>query len=163
MTLNDARGFILLLAPTMAHINEDITIENKKAEGLKEKAKNGEITAAEIERGLMVTYMDLESAALTFPRTVCSSESCVTIHNGTRICNKFCHERCYIEGVESEVRNDVRLKNCAAMDGKDNCKECGCPWQNHLHIRVDRKLVSKQKVDDSRQAELKESAPMSKN
>ncbi|KAF9172812.1 hypothetical protein BGX21_008500 [Mortierella sp. AD011] len=154
VNLNKARGLILLLAPTMAHINEIITIENQTAEGLKAKAKKGEITAAELEKKVMINYMDLDSISLDKPRTVCSSDSCVEIHNGDRIYKTRCHDDCQVPGVAVEIRNDVRLRYCLAMNNSATCSVCGCPWQNHLHIRVDRRRVPRQKADDARQEEL---------
>ncbi|KAF9998962.1 hypothetical protein BGZ65_005607, partial [Modicella reniformis] len=153
VSLNMARGSILLLSPAMAHINEIITVQAKDIKDLKDKALKGEITADELEKKVMTTFMDLESVPLSYPRTVCSSESCMDIRNGNRIYKTYCHASCGINGPISEVRNDVRLKNCSAMSS-GTCQVCLCPWFTHVHVRVHRRLVETKRPDAAHQRDF---------
>ncbi|KAG0364627.1 hypothetical protein BGX24_004518 [Mortierella sp. AD032] len=156
VTLDMARRSILLLAPPMAKINENITIEVENIKNFKAEAQNNEISAEDLKNRLTCSYMDLDPINLTRPRTVCTSSSCTTVHGKIVRYNKHCHDDCLIENVAINVINHAGLRGCQAMNGGENCRECGCRWEKHMHVKIDYTEVKKQKTDTAIQQQLKE-------
>ncbi|KAF9580895.1 hypothetical protein BGW38_002277, partial [Lunasporangiospora selenospora] len=156
--LEVARRLVLILTPPLTGINEYITVEIKKAEALMAETENSEISTADLRKRLKGTYMDLDPIKLNRPRTVCASESCITIFGNTVRYNQHCHDNCTIKNVAANAINHAGLRECGAMDG-GNCRICGCRWEKHMHITVDYTEVKKQKVDTEveKQLEGKES------
>ncbi|KAG0228893.1 hypothetical protein BGW41_003239 [Actinomortierella wolfii] len=146
VTLDYARRSIILLAEPIAKINEDITIKLNKIEKLRLAGEADKITADELESKLECTYTELKPEPLKRPRTVCTSENCTIICNGTVLYTTHCHEICSLENVEIRVTNCVALVNCAAMDN-GICQECGCSWQTHMHVVTDYVQVEKTRED----------------
>lgn len=156
VTLDMARRSILLLAPPMAKINENITIEVENIKNFKAEAQNHQISAEDLKMRLVCSYMDLDPINLDRPRTVCTSSSCTTVHGKIVRYNKHCHDNCYVENVAINVINHAGLRGCQAMRGGETCLECGCRWEKHMHVKIDYTEVKKQKTDTAVQQELKE-------
>ncbi|KAG0288356.1 hypothetical protein BGZ96_007860 [Linnemannia gamsii] len=155
VTLDMARRSILLLAEPMAKINENITIEVKDIKNLRIEAQNNKISATDLETRLMCSYMDLDPIPLARPRTVCTSDSCTTVHGKIIRYNIHCHQNCYLENVAINVINHAGLRDCKAMNG-ETCRKCGCRWEKHMHVKIDYTEVKKQKTDTAVEKQLKE-------
>ncbi|KAF9364039.1 hypothetical protein BGX34_002642, partial [Mortierella sp. NVP85] len=156
VTLDMARRSILLLTPPMAKINENITIEVKSIENMKAEAQNNEISANELKTRLMCSYMDLDPINLDRPRTVCTSDSCTTVHGKIVRYNKHCHEDCQLRNITINAINHAGLRGCWAMNGGESCRVCGCRWEKHMHVKIDYTEVKKQKTDTAVEQQLKE-------
>ncbi|KAF9161998.1 hypothetical protein BGX20_001888 [Mortierella sp. AD010] len=155
VTLDMARRSILLLAPAMAKINENITIEVKDIMNLRTEAQNNKISAEGLKEKLICSYMDLDPINLIHPRTVCTSASCTTIQDKIVRYNKHCHAECALPNVVINVVNHAGLRGCSAMDG-ETCQICGCRWEKHMHVKIDYSEVKKQKTDTAVEKQLKE-------
>ncbi|KAG0358975.1 hypothetical protein BGZ54_010197 [Gamsiella multidivaricata] len=156
VTLDMARRSILLLTPPMAKINENITIELKDIKNLRIEAQNNKISAKDLKARLVCFYMDLDPINLARPRTVCTSDSCTTVHDKIVRYNKNCHEDCQLENVAINVINHAGLRKCWAMKGGETCRVCGCRWEKHMHVKIDYTEVKKQKTDTAVEKQLKE-------
>ncbi|KAF9285497.1 hypothetical protein BGZ68_003808 [Mortierella alpina] len=156
VTLDMARRSILLLAPAMAKINENITIEVKDIKNLRTEAQNNKISAEGLKAKLLCSYMDLDPINLDRPRTVCTSPSCTTIYDKIVRYNKHCHTDCQLNNVAINVINHAGLRSCVAMSGGETCTVCGCRWEKHMHVKIDYNEVKKQKTDTAVEKQLKE-------
>ncbi|KAF9961419.1 hypothetical protein BGZ72_003676 [Mortierella alpina] len=156
VTLDVARRSVLLLAPAMAKINENITIEVKDIRNLRTEAQNNKISAEGLKTKLLCSYMDLDPINLTHPRTVCTSPSCTTIYDKIVRYNKHCHTNCYLTNIAINVINHAGLRDCDAMRGAETCRVCGCRWEKHMHVKIDYNEVKKQKTDTAVEKQLKE-------
>ncbi|KAF9106899.1 hypothetical protein BGX27_008946 [Mortierella sp. AM989] len=156
VTLDMARRSILLLAPAMAKINENITIEVKDIKNLRTEAQNNEISAEGLKEKLICSYMDLDPVKLDCPRTVCTSASCTTVYDKIVRYNKHCHSDCSLTNVTINVIQHSGLRGCAAMNGGETCTVCGCGWEKHMHVTIDYNEVKKQKTDTAVEKQLKE-------
>ncbi|KAG0250389.1 hypothetical protein BG011_008390 [Mortierella polycephala] len=156
VTLDMARRSILLLTPPMAKINENITIEVKDIKNLRTEAQNNDISAKDLKAKLICSYMDLDPINLASPRTVCTSSSCTTVHGKIVRYNKHCHSNCGLVNVAINVINHAGLRGCWAMNGGETCRECGCRWEKHMHVKIDYTEVKKQKTDTAVEQQLKE-------
>ncbi|KAF9903539.1 hypothetical protein EC991_003744 [Linnemannia zychae] len=156
VTLDMARRSILLLAPAMAKINENITIEVKDIKNLRTEAQNNEISAESLRTKLICSYMDLDPIKLNRPRTVCTSASCTTVYDKIVRYNKHCHPSCYLTNVTINVVHHSGLRNCSAMNSAGTCGTCGCGWEKHMHVTIDYNEVKKQKTDVAVERQLKE-------
>ncbi|KAF9957506.1 hypothetical protein BGZ65_002015 [Modicella reniformis] len=150
VTLDMVRRSILLLAPPMAKINENITVEVQAIKDLTTKAKNNN----ELKKNLMSNIMDMDPINLSRPRTVCTSPSCTTLHGNITKYDKHCHDNCYLSNVTINVVHHVGLIHCAAIKSDGTCGLCGCPWEKHMHVKIDYTQVTKQVVDTKVEKEL---------
>ncbi|KAG0045618.1 hypothetical protein BGZ83_009203 [Gryganskiella cystojenkinii] len=156
VTLDMARRSILLLAPAMAKINENITIEVKDIKNLTTEAQNNKINAEGLKSQLVCSYMDLDPIKLARPRTVCTSASCTTIYDKIVRYKKHCHDDCQLGNVAINVVNHSGLRGCSAMNDGGTCTVCGCRWEKHMHVKIDYTEVKKQKTDTAVEEQLKE-------
>ncbi|KAF9273761.1 hypothetical protein BGZ74_004652, partial [Mortierella antarctica] len=156
VTLDMARRSILLLAPAMAKINENITIEVKDIKNLRTEAQNNKISAEGLKAKLICSYMDLDPVKLDRPRTVCTSASCTTVYDKIVQYNKHCHSNCQLGNVTINVVQHSGLRGCTAMNGGETCTVCGCGWEKHMHVTIDYNEVKKQKTDTAVEKQLKE-------
>jgi len=58
--------------------------------------------------------------------------------------------------VAINVINHAGLRGCLAMGGGVTCQVCGCPWEKHMHVKIDYTEVKKQKTDTAVQRQLME-------
>ncbi|KAG0375314.1 hypothetical protein BGX24_009260 [Mortierella sp. AD032] len=155
VTLDMARRSIFLLAEPMAKINENITIEVENIKTFKTEAQNNEISAEDLKARLYLSYMDLAPVNLERPRTVCTSASCTTIHGMTVVHNKPCHDNCRVHNALN-IFNNSALKWCSVMEFWSTCKNCGCGWEKHMHVKIDYTEVKKQVTDTVVEQQLNE-------
>ncbi|KAF9579761.1 hypothetical protein BGW38_003856, partial [Lunasporangiospora selenospora] len=137
-------------------INENITVEVQAITQLKKDAEKTEMSAKDLESKLMCSYRDLDPINLEQPRTVCTSSSCTTVHDNIVRYNTHCHKDCLLEDVAINVVNHAGLRGCWAMNGGETCRVCGCPWQTHMHVKIDYTEVKKQRIDAMVEKEWKE-------
>ncbi|KAF9922428.1 hypothetical protein FBU30_007434 [Linnemannia zychae] len=156
VTLDSARRSIRNLAPALAKINENITIEVKDIKSLKVEAQNNEISATDLRKKLTCYYKDLDPIKLERPRTVCTSTSCTTIYGQTVQYNMHCHDNCNLTNVAINTVNHSALRHCWAMTDHETCRICGCQWQNHMHVMIDYTVVKKEKIDTAVEEKLHE-------
>ncbi|KAG0271071.1 hypothetical protein BGZ95_001184 [Linnemannia exigua] len=155
VTLDMARRSIILLAPPLARINENITIELKNIKKHKAEAENNEMSAEELKTRLICSYMDLDPINLARPRMVCTSASCTTIHGEIVRYSQHCHDKCRVDSLANTFGKEI-LKMCSVMKGWKTCRKCGCDWAKHMHVRIDYTEVKKQKTDPVVEQELNE-------
>ncbi|KAF9437150.1 hypothetical protein BGZ76_001812 [Entomortierella beljakovae] len=155
VTLDTARRSVLLLAEPMAKINENIAVELNSISLLKKMVQNHEITSKDLKDRLMTTYMDLDPIDLDKPRTVCTSDSCSSIHGNIVKYDKHCHVSCYLRNISLNAIRHAGLKGCTAMNREGRCMVCGCGWEKHMHVKIDYTEVKKSKVDTMVEEELK--------
>ncbi|KAF9926349.1 hypothetical protein FBU30_004046, partial [Linnemannia zychae] len=156
VTLDRARRSIQLLVPALAQINENITIEVNEIEILKDEAKKNEFSAAELRMRLECSYMDLAPVDLEKPRTVCTSESCTILHGKTVRYKEPCHDDCRVRNIAINAVNHPSLRYCRAVKKTGFCTKCGCPWQKHMHVKIDYTEVKKVVIDTVVKKELQD-------
>lgn len=104
---------------------------------------------------MYIPQIDLEPVQLGYPRTVCTSSTCVqSLKIDETGISKIdyithCHEHCYLNGVESNVLNNAELRNCFAMNNGGNCNTCKCNWSKHMHITYENKKIAKNAIDEN--------------
>ncbi|KAG0349715.1 hypothetical protein BG005_010798 [Podila minutissima] len=147
VTLDIARRSIYLLSPSMAKINENITVELGIAKNLKTQALSAEKTAKDLRAEMICSYVVYDPRQLASPRTVCTSASCTTINDRIVLYNQHCHTECYLRNIAINVKNHADLRYCSAMDEEGNCQVCGCRWERHMHITIDHNKVRRQKTN----------------
>ena len=54
-----------------------------------------------------------------------------------------------MEGVETELIDNARLKECECMNPDGNCKECTHHWSKHMHITYENEIIEKTVIDDN--------------
>uniref|UniRef100_T1IIJ1 Uncharacterized protein n=1 Tax=Strigamia maritima TaxID=126957 RepID=T1IIJ1_STRMM len=96
----------------------------------------------ELSKMLFLDIIKLETEPLNHPRTICGANKCVEYHpaaDGSIEAVEYithCHPHCRLEDVAVNIIGDVRLKQCAAMNGS-----CRCSWDQHLHITYSQTYV----------------------
>ena len=162
LSLNDARRLIVALSRPLAEITSTIqnniaVIEDRRREVL-ESTKHKE----DLTNNLYIPAVDLKTTPLNYPRTVCTSHSCVkhiSIGGVKKIDYvRHCHSRCNLTGVQTNIVNCVALQNCAAMNRKPQCQYCGCSWSVHMHITYDCTQVVTRIIDENVQRQIKDKA-----
>jgi GTP-binding protein EngB required for normal cell division len=152
LTLNGARRIVIGLSKPIATISQNIqtNIALLKDKELEIKSFKGSIE--DLQTKMYIPYSYIEAIPLDYPRTVCTSDRCVEVildENGLRKIHykTHCHKRCRLNGVATDVTNNVALQNCSAMDANNNCTNCGCPWYTHMHITYETSTVVTKKID----------------
>ncbi|CAG8633017.1 24111_t:CDS:2 [Dentiscutata erythropus] len=162
ISLNNARQIVMSLSKPLAEICQNIQVNIALSEEKREEIKKFGSTIADLEGKLHIPQIDLEPVQLNFPRTVCTSASCVkTLTIGKTEMKKIdyithCHKQCYLRGVECNLINNTALMECSAMNGTDKCQVCGCSWNKHMHITYENQQVSVNKVDENIQSLINE-------
>ncbi|CAG8794041.1 12513_t:CDS:2, partial [Racocetra persica] len=142
ISLNNARQIVMDLSKPLA--------EKKR-----EEMKQYDSMIADLNDKLHIPQIDLRPIQLNYPRTVCTSASCIKVLTVGETRMKqinyvtHCHKRCYLQGVEFNVINNKALLGCIAMKGTQNCQVCGCSWNNHMHITYENEQVSVDKIDEN--------------
>ncbi|CAG8521474.1 2935_t:CDS:2, partial [Racocetra persica] len=155
ISLNNARQIVMDLSKPLAEICQNIQINIALAEEKKEEIKKSDLTIADLKGKLHLPQIDLKPIQLNYPRTVCTSSSCVkTLTVGKTKMKKIdyithCHKRCYLQGVECNIINNSALLGCTAMAGTKKCQVCGCLWNKHMHITYENEQISVDKVDEN--------------
>uniref|UniRef100_T1IKP7 Uncharacterized protein n=1 Tax=Strigamia maritima TaxID=126957 RepID=T1IKP7_STRMM len=148
ISLNDARKNIVCLTKPIADISKNIQTNLAMIKDKQEMLSSTKASEQELVKMLHLDIIKLETEPLNHPRTVCGAKSCVKYHaaaDGSIGAVEYithCHPHCYLEGVAVEIIGDVRLQGCAAMNGTSNCVQCGCRWDQHLHITYVQKRVA---------------------
>ncbi|CAG8588480.1 4198_t:CDS:2, partial [Racocetra fulgida] len=155
ISLNNARQIVMDLSKPLAEICQNIQINIALAEEKKDEIKKSDLTIADLKGKLHLPQIDLKPIQLNYPRTVCTSSSCVkTLTVGKTKMKKIdyithCHKRCYLQGVECNIINNSALLGCTVMAGTKKCQVCGCLWNKHMHITYENEQISVDKVDEN--------------
>uniref|UniRef100_T1IWT2 Uncharacterized protein n=1 Tax=Strigamia maritima TaxID=126957 RepID=T1IWT2_STRMM len=138
ISLNDIKKNIVCLTKPIADISKNIQTNLATINLKQEILSSCEDTEHDLLQMLYVNIIKLEPEPLKHPRTVCGS--CVQYHpaadgsvGGVEYI-KHCHPHCHLTGVAENIVGDARLQKCTAMNGTLNCTNCGCCWDQHLHI-----------------------------
>jgi GTPase SAR1 family protein len=122
LSLNEAQQLIRKLHRPIAEIMRFIEENIQLAEKYKAERSNDATTTINSSSSdhISVPQYSAEVVVLPYPRTVCTSESCIRIivvESVQKIdYSTHCHEHCYLTGVEQEVINNPALKACTAMN-----------------------------------------------
>lgn len=152
-SINEARNTILTLARPMAKISDNIATNIRVAEKQKKFTLSLDDEKLKLEKNRLVEQIQIKTVAIDYPKTVCTSPQCVKVRKipGTgqhmNIYKTVCHHHCFLKGVNVDTVGAPELMKCSAMGGTSSCENCGCIWQNHMHITYDFK-VSKVTVPD---------------
>jgi GTPase SAR1 family protein len=160
LTLNDARRIIVNLTKPIAEISQNIQANIARLEEHKQEIESSKESVEALKEKLYIPAIDLERKQLDYPRTVCTSTSCtetVVGQNGEKKVNykTHCHERCYLDGVQTDVFNNVALQGCSAMNSNNYCRVCGCSWDKHMHVTYELSPVETRVVDLSIEIQIK--------
>lgn len=153
LSLNDARRIVVNLTKPITEIARNIQDNIALLEDKKTELRSAKESQKELAKKLYMPIIDLEVQELGYPRTVCTSLTCIDviqIEGETKKTNykTHCHEHCYLSGVQTELTNNSALQNCSAMNENNNCRVCGCSWRSHMHItyelyEVEKKIINR--------------------
>ncbi|TAE56096.1 MAG: hypothetical protein EAZ87_19030 [Nostocales cyanobacterium] len=157
LTLNSARRLVYSLSRPIAEISQNIQTNIAVLQDHKREISSGKQSIQELEKKLYIPKVFLETKTLKYPRTVCTSDSCVdviSVEDGIQKIHykTICHDRCHLTGVTTDVVNNVALQSCAAIKNNNYCRVCGCSWTKHMHITYETTQVSKKVIDKSIQS-----------
>jgi hypothetical protein len=139
----------------MADISKNIQTNIAIIEDKTNEIMSSEKSQKELLNKLYVPQVVLVAEALKYPRTVCAASRCVEYHTipGTnesiRNYVTHCHKECGLSGVEKETYPNPDLKSCAAMNSNNNCNNCGCSWDTHMHIYYEYRRETQNVIDQS--------------
>ena len=54
-----------------------------------------------------------------------------------------------MEGVETDLIDNARLKECECMDEDGNCVVCTHHWSKHMHITYENEVIEVTVIDDN--------------
>lgn len=165
LTLNDARRLVVNLSRPIAEISQNIQTNIAVLEDKIKEVTSSEQSIQELLKNLYIPKINIEQKILDYPRTVCTSSKCTEVVSNEDGIKKIhykthCHEHCYLDGIQTDVVNNVALQNCSAMNSSKYCNVCGCSWTTHMHITYETYPVRKRIIDKSikTQIESKEEA-----
>ena len=145
LSLNDARRLILELSRPLAEISSTIQNNIGVVDQRRLEVEESKKHKKDLSNNLYIPAIDLETAHMDHPRTVCTANKCVNHISvgGVKKIDyvKHCHPHCTLTGVQTDIINCVALQNCLAMVDKSHCKHCGCSWSMHMHITYETKQV----------------------
>lgn len=152
LTLNDARRIVISLSQPIAKISQNIQTNIALLKDKENEIKSFKGSIEELQKRMLIPYSEIKRRNLDYPRTVCTADKCVEVmsdDNGEKQIHykTHCHEHCYLDGVTTDVINNVALQNCSAMDSNKNCRKCGCSWYTHMHVTYETYSVSGKKID----------------
>ena len=121
ISLNEARRVIKELAKPSAEISKNIQTSIDLIEAKKKELANNTDSKRDLEDKLYIPVSEVNATKLERPQTVCTHTKCVdyvTNKCGISTCDykTVCHENCHLKGIEENVVNNSRIKNCKAMD-----------------------------------------------
>ncbi|GBC01561.1 hypothetical protein RclHR1_04230006 [Rhizophagus clarus] len=132
LSLNNSRNIVILLSKPLAEIGQLIQTNIKLIKEQQNEIKNSDKTIEELKDQLYIPQVDIEPVSLEYPRTVCTSISCVkSVQIGQTNIKKIeyithCHRRCYcLKNATINVVNDAALRGCSAMSPDGTCMKCG--------------------------------------
>lgn len=67
---------------------------------------------------------------------------------------QLCHNPCYLSNVPREIIGSPELISCAAMNGTNLCRRCGCDYGKHMHIYYETTLFETEVKDDNVASEI---------
>jgi GTPase SAR1 family protein len=142
LSLNRTRDLIMHLTRPMADIMQKIDKTILLNVDNMQELTDTRLKGDQLRGRLHWEKIELVSHALDKPRTVCNDVACKEYRDdgsGKRqtIYKSLCHKECFLTNVPPEVISCVELMNCAAFNGKENCKVCGHHWESHLHINTE--------------------------
>jgi len=160
LSVNDARRTIVTLGKPMAAFITEINNNINSMNEFKKKIADKDTMTEALRKDEVFTGTTLEQIGLDHPRTVCTADGCVEYmreditdqhdEHKTRtrtIYKQLCHRQCSLKGVDVDAIGAQGLYYCGAMrDGK--CKFCNHMWDQHMHLRYELKVVTKQFIDD---------------
>ena len=154
LTLNDTRRIVISLSNPIAKISQNIQTNIALLKDHEKEITSFQGSIQDLQKLLYIPYSDLKRRNLDYPRTVCTADKCVEVisnDNGQKQIHykTHCHEHCYLDGVATDVINNVALQNCSAMDSNKNCKVCGCSWNTHQHVTYELYTVVGKKIDSN--------------
>lgn len=154
LTLNDARRIVISLSKPIAAISQNIQTNIALLKDKENEINSFKGSIQDLQTRMYIPYSYIEGTPLNYPRTVCTSDRCVdTIpdENGLKQVHykTHCHERCYLDGVATDIINNVALQQCGVMDSSNNCTNCGCPWYTHMHVTYETTTRITKKIDPS--------------
>ncbi|PKC66902.1 hypothetical protein RhiirA1_379475 [Rhizophagus irregularis] len=155
LSLNSSRNIVVLLSKPLAEIGQLIQTNIKLIKEQQNEIKNSAKTIEELKENLYIPQIDLEPVTLGYPRTVCTSISCVESLQieQTNISKvnyvTHCHDHCYLDGITCNEVNTPALRGCAAMNPVGTCNYCDCKWDKHMHITYENVKVVKKIVDQN--------------
>ncbi len=161
LSLNDARRLIVNLTKPIADISQNIQTNIRVLEDKKEEIENSEKSIEELAENLYIPAIKINRRDLDYPRTVCTSDSCVDFISieGTNESQKHykthCHEHCHLTGISTDIINNPELRGCAAMNSEGYCTECGCHWTKHMHIEYETYQVLEKVIDKATEGKIK--------
>ncbi|CAG8745968.1 23507_t:CDS:1 [Dentiscutata erythropus] len=136
LTLNEARNIVLHLAKPLAAIEQNIQTNINLIKDRQKEIDSCAESIQDLKKRLSIPQRVLEPKQLGYPRTVCTgcNYECV---DGNFNYKSHCHEHCYLDGVVTEMLNNAKLLNCAAMQKNGTCQVCGCNYAIHMHMTVE--------------------------
>ncbi|XP_055344690.1 uncharacterized protein LOC129592639 [Paramacrobiotus metropolitanus] len=81
LSLNDVRRMILTFTEPLAHVTLNAQTNLKLAQEKVKKIEETQLSKQQLQRELYVPVVDLQAVALGYPRTVCTSTSCISPRN----------------------------------------------------------------------------------
>jgi len=154
LSLNQTRDLIMHLTRPMADIMQEIdTTIQLNVDNIKDLSDT-KLRGDRLLDRLHWEKTELESRALSKPRTVCNDTSCKEFQDdgsGNRlpIYKSMCHKECFLTGIPPEMLSCPELMKCVAFNGKEECEVCGHHWENHIHIMREQAPVLKTVEDES--------------
>ena len=158
ISVNEARRLIVTLTQPLAEIAQNIQDNIKVLDQRKQEILDNENNIQLLKGKLYIPELDLQVNTLPYPATICADKSCCTAYTVAGI-SKFhysqrCHPHCYLSGVPKEVLGDSQLTGCWAMNGTQNCRQCGHSYHIHMHVYYETTVVENQIVDKNIQSQI---------
>uniref|UniRef100_A0AC34GTH8 G domain-containing protein n=1 Tax=Panagrolaimus sp. ES5 TaxID=591445 RepID=A0AC34GTH8_9BILA len=153
LSVNQARGIILQLAKPLADINDLIETNIKVYKDRQAEIENTAATIEDLQNKLLIPQVGITTEHLSYPMTVCTGPKCIetqSIPNSEQlqtIYTQICHDHCQLDNVDPERFPEPHLQQCWAMNGGQTCRECGCEWSVHMHIRF-KQVKTNENVED---------------
>ncbi|GBC10769.1 hypothetical protein RclHR1_00990002 [Rhizophagus clarus] len=151
LSLNNSRNLVMLLSRPLAKMEQLIQTNINQIEEQQKELADSNQTIEELKERMYIKQLDLEPVALEYPRTVCTSDSCIELHRVEKTNLQYinykshCDPRCYIPFAKFNVMNQF-LWLCGAMKN-GICQVCDCEWNKHKHITYENKPVAKIFID----------------
>jgi GTPase SAR1 family protein len=152
LSLNNSRNLAILLSRPLAKMEQLIQTNINQIEEQQKELADSNQTIEELKEKMYIKQLDLEPVSLTYPRTVCTSNSCIELlrveKTNIQYINykKHCDPRCYIPFARFNVMNQF-LWLCGAMNSKGTCNVCNCEWSKHKHITYENRPITKIYID----------------
>ncbi|KAK0408683.1 hypothetical protein QR680_004097 [Steinernema hermaphroditum] len=160
--LTETRRLILHMVPISAETNKKIQLNKSSLEAQIEKLKQSKAQKKSLEDFLTYKEYYIKTTPLKEPRTVCAAASCIQkIPIGASgrfniLYKQICHKKCHLSQIELGKFPNPALKCCAVFICDGKCKECGCKWDQHMHLDHLQEIEEREVVNKELQKTLKE-------